>query len=532
MSDPGRPRTGPLVVVLACAAALVIGTHLWLTIARPDRAIFSFDSAEYALAARELLRTGVLATPFAYLALLPAGAHPPYPLVAGNPMLPLLQVPAFALFGVHAWVSLVPAVILYVVVVVLVGLLALEATGSVALAVVAGVALALQPQVLLVTADPLSEMVFSAPWTAALLLLVRGARRPRPLAVGALLGLAHLARPVLLPMIPAWLVGVALQAPRGKRLQHLARFAAGFAPFLVGLSAYYVATTGSPWSRAGGLMVLTGLGPGFGEHDVARQISPPAPLAWIRAHPQAFWEKLVRGSAAMLPRMLGLGGRVIGILFLVHLVRPGLDGRARFVLAFSVVALTALAVLTLPWALYLLPLVPVAVALGLAEAWRLARAARAPAWLAVALAAVLGAWYCARPTIAAWQAATASDRPVGRRLQEREMVAFGRALAARVPAGTIVCSDMAPWIAWYADRTSLVLPMSLAALDTARARWQVGAIVLTNEWDDHTRAAEPWPAVWEGRAPLPGWACHDTLVAGQLRALVLLPEASRDRDAR
>src|SRR5262249_50079521 len=103
-----RPRRGRLVAAVVGVAAILWAAHAWPTRVPPGRALFSFDSAEYALAGRELARTGVLATPYSYVGVLAPGVSPPYPLLAGHPLLPLLEAPVFRAFGAHAWGALVP----------------------------------------------------------------------------------------------------------------------------------------------------------------------------------------------------------------------------------------------------------------------------------------------------------------------------------------------------------------------------------------------------------------------------------------
>ncbi|MCE9626661.1 MAG: hypothetical protein K8R56_01945, partial [Candidatus Eisenbacteria bacterium] len=103
---PGLGRIATLTL-LAVGIALWL-VHAWITIAAPGRSLLSFDSAEYALAARDLVTTGRLTTPYSYVGALNEHLRPPYPLLAGHPLLPVLEAGVFKLFGAHAWGKLVP----------------------------------------------------------------------------------------------------------------------------------------------------------------------------------------------------------------------------------------------------------------------------------------------------------------------------------------------------------------------------------------------------------------------------------------
>src|SRR5262249_26876656 len=152
----------------------------WVGVRAPGRALFSYDSAQYALAGRELAEHGALATPYAYVGTLREGSPPPYPLLAGHPLVPLLLAPLFRLFGAHAWVSLLPVALAYLVTVLCAAELVLRSGGSPVLAGAVGAALAGTPLALANATDGLSEMPAAAAWTGAMLILARMRREPRP----------------------------------------------------------------------------------------------------------------------------------------------------------------------------------------------------------------------------------------------------------------------------------------------------------------------------------------------------------------
>lgn len=520
-----RPRSrGALLSALVLLAAAVGMFHAWWTIARVDRARFTYDSAQYALAARELVTTGRLATPYSYVGALREGVGPPYPLLAGHPLVPLLEAPVFALLGAEPWASLVPVMLCHLLAVVLAALLVLEVGGGPWIAGAVGAALAGSPAMLANATDGLSEMPFTAAWTAALLLLARLPRAPRPFALGVLLGVAHLARPVVAPTLPIWLVAAAWSAPRGARLRTAAFVGAGFLPLAGVLLLYKWGTTGQPFQDVGSIMLLAGLAPEFGTHDVARLLHPPDALAWIRAHPEALVAKLVRNLPAMASQALRLGGWATGLAFAWSVVRPVRDGRGPLRLAAggSLALLCGFCALTLARPHYLFPMLPAVVALGAVSLERILRSARLPVVAARVLVTALLLWSSWRILALEWSARRLDGGGTG--FTEREIVGLGTTVAGRLPPGAIVTSDMAPWVSWYARVPSVNLPMRFPDVAELRERHGIGAIVLTNQWLVTLPGNEAWRDVLEGRAPFPGWTTVSVVRSGRLRARVLVPE--------
>src|SRR5213075_3146023 len=198
-------------------AAVVLAVHLALTVAHVDRARFTFDSAEYAIAGRDLACTGRLTTPFAYPVLLRESGRPPFALVAGHPLTPLLDALLFRVAGPRPWLTLIPSALAYLVAIGLALRLARRVTGAATAAAIAA-ALAFSPMMLFYAAEGVSEMPFTALTLGAVLLLAGLRDRPRPFWLGVSLGLGHLARPVVLPLLPVWLAGAAwLAAPAQRR---------------------------------------------------------------------------------------------------------------------------------------------------------------------------------------------------------------------------------------------------------------------------------------------------------------------------
>ena len=182
MAQPAlENRLPPLAwVAMATGALALAAAHVRVSVLAPDAARFSFDSAEYALAGRAWLETGRLVTPFVHPAALAASPGPPYPLLVGHPLVPALDALAFAIAGATPTASLAPAVLAYVLTVLVTTRLALALSGSRVAGVGAGVAFAVSPWALRFASEGLSEMPFAACLTGALVLLWHLPDRPRP----------------------------------------------------------------------------------------------------------------------------------------------------------------------------------------------------------------------------------------------------------------------------------------------------------------------------------------------------------------
>jgi hypothetical protein len=311
MAHSDREARLPATVwwLLAIGAAALAYAHARITVVGPDAARFSFDSAEYALAGRMWLETGRLATPFVHPAALGSSPGPPYPLLVGHPLLPALDALAFALFGLDPLVTLLPAALAFVATVLLVAKLALALSGSRAAALGAAGSFALTPWSLRFASEGLSELPFTALLTAAFFVLWRLPERPRPWLLGVLLGLAQLTRPVAVPLLPAFALGVVVLSPPGQALAVSARTLLAFAPLAALTALYKWVAIGTPFAEVGGYLLLTGAAPEFVVSKLNRMTPPPDALAWIRAHPGEWIAKLVRNILSVSYGVWAQGGR-------------------------------------------------------------------------------------------------------------------------------------------------------------------------------------------------------------------------------
>lgn len=309
--DPAaRARLHPLVpaALAACSVAMVIA-HLQRTVFGPGAAWLTFDSAEYALAGRELAETGRLMTPFVHPATLHAGQHPPFPLLAGHPLVPVANAALFRIAGARPELTLVPAALAFVLLVTATAWLAFRVSRASGVALAAGLAVMLSPWTLRFASEGLSEIPFAALVTIGLALLADFPERPRPVALGVVLGLAHLTRPVLVPMLPAWALGIVLLAPPGARVGALGRTLLGFVPFGLALVAYKALALGSPFADVGGTLVLASLTPDLVVARLNRMMPPPEALPYLMAHPDQLLHKVLRSLPSLGYQVMDRLGR-------------------------------------------------------------------------------------------------------------------------------------------------------------------------------------------------------------------------------
>ncbi len=521
--EPRLPAT--VWWLLALGATALAYAHIRCTVMIPDAARFSFDSAEYALAGRTWLETGRLATPFVHPAALGASPGPPYPLIVGHPLVPALDALAFALFGQDPLVTLLPAVAGFVATVLLVARLALALSGSRAAALGAAGSFAVTPWALRFASEGLSEMPFTALLTASFLVLWRLPERPRPWLLGALLGLAQLTRPVALPLLPAFALGVLVLSPRGRALSFGARALLAFAPLAALIALYKWVAIGTPFAEVGGYLLLTGAAPEFVVAKLNRMTPPPDALAWIREHPGEWFAKLVRNVQSVGYGALWLSGRwpVVAAALTCALVALRGPARARgFVLAFASAALllTGLASATVADPRMLFPLLPVGLALGFAGIARALEAVGSGRRGLVAAAALGAVLLTLVPLAREWRQALAGGLAGRSEFRESEWRGLGLSVRPLLPEGGLVASDAAPWVAWFTRRPVTLVPLGPDALVSGPERLRPAAVVLTNEWLISRPGEEAWKVLFDRREPPAGFEFAGHVRSGRLEAVV------------
>jgi len=528
---PGRDNAGErgpglfLTVALILLSSLVLIAHYEITVERTDRAIFTFDSAEYAVAGRHLSRTGELRSPFVHPDALFGASAAPFPYMVGHPAVPVLNAVTFAALGERAALTLIPAGLSFILLVVLSAFFAFRLSGSRAVAAVAGCAIALHPVMLRYASEGLSEMPFMAAFIGALFLLWRMRDRPRPVLLGIVLGLAHLTRPMIVPLLPVWLAAAALMAGR-KRLGTVGRVLAGFLPFAVLLAVHKYMAAGDPFADIGPSRLLTDLSPDFVKYQMHRYISPPPPLEYILDHWDSFIGKIASNAPDMLRGAFTAAGTLTGFLFVIYLVSPAADRAEKFfraTLVLSVMITAALVTVTVPSTRYFDPFIPVYLVTVIAEMYVLIMSRGFRKFLVTGLIALVVAFFILRPTLVNWRYTLRLRQPDRGVFTESSWVEFGSRLREILPGDAVTTSDVAPWVSWYADLPSVLLPVTPAENDSLDSRIGLDAIVLTNEFILDQPGNEAWKETFDGERVLEGWRAADIIRFGKGRGVVLLP---------
>jgi len=534
MSTTPRP-TALAWWALALAVAVLATAHAWITVVRPGVERFTFDSAEYAVAGRAWLETGRLQTLFIYPAMLGGVPGPPFPLLAGHPLVPALDALVFAIAGPTPDATLVPSLLAFVACVLLVARLALALGGSSAAALGAAAAFAFSPWALGLACEGRSEMPFAALLTAAILLLWKQLETPRPLALGVVLGFAHLARPVVVPLLPAFALGVWLLTPPGRRARSCLLVLAGFLPLAALTALYRWAAAGSPFAGSGSYLLLAGVSPEWAMSRINRMTPPPDALAWIVARPVPFAGKVARGVVTVVSGAFArapLTGAFAVLAASLALVR----GSAARGFVLSLAAMAALLVLftaaTVASSRMLFPLLPAGVSLAFAGiAWltEMKPRLRRPVLAIVAALAVLGGgvplaryWHALRfgaPDTSAPATPPVPAEPLValRAAEWRDLFA---AVAPLLPREGLVASDVAPWIAWHMRRPTTIVPLEPSALLTGPRRLAPEAVVLTNEDLILLPLEGDWRRIFQSGEPPTGYRLAGRVHAGRLEAVV------------
>jgi hypothetical protein len=517
----------PLVMVLLTGAALWYAHALaWDLGGRSP--ILSYESAQVALAARELAWHGRLATPYALPIDLATHPDPPWPLSAVQPGLVLVEamilklVPARGITAgsdPRAWLTLVLPFVCYLTF----GAFSVLATRHllarhdpeaprwvrVGAPATVGLAAILDAQAQHFALSGVGEL----PATVLLLLvflgLALGAASELPLVLGVLLGLSGLFRANALWLVPLLALGAAWSAPAGRRLRSGGLVFAGAVLPLVPWWIYKWRAFGSPaW-------------------DVARF------ELWDHVQDRSWFELLHRAEIPELPR----GAHAVGLLAakagtnLARLLPPLLTGprglwlgalacwpftrtgaeaddgshaRARPLAAAAVVLLGGLALDTLassvgsPLLREVFPTRVLAELAGILALWSLLQRVPGTSPRQRAVACVLAAllalgWGTWTTRLAqAESRATSFERGVP---SSPSLTALSIALREVLAPGETVMSNLGPALAWQTNHPVIHLAYSPQDVAACRARHDFHHVLLVFRSAD--RAWQPWQEIVE-----------------------------------
>jgi hypothetical protein len=511
----------PLVVVMVAGAALwYLHAIAWDLGGRSP--ILSYDSAQYALAARELSWHGRFATPYALPVDLVSHRDPPWPLSAVQPGLVLIEAFIFKVWPVfgarvgsdpRAWLTLIPAFVSYL----MLGAGAVLGTrhlliryapdASRALRVCGpltlGLMVLLDPEAQHFAVTGLTEMPFTVVLLGALLGLARGAGAEYPLVFGLLLGVGGLLRANMLWLVPLFALGSAWSAPPARRARVLALVLAGFALPLAPWWLYKWRAFGSPawdlsrftiWDQVDGRTW-------FQLYHRTQVPELPHAADGVRLLAAKLAGNLARLGPSLLegPRGLWLGALVA---WLFTRPRPALAAAGAVALAGLALNLIA-ACLSIPWLRYVFPSRVLAEAAGLIALWALLQripgvTPRMRGALTVVAAALALGWGVWLSVLAQGEARmTSRERGVP---TSRTLTSLSIALNGTLQPGETLMSNLGPALAWQTNHPVIHLAYTPADVPACRRRHDFRHILLV--FRDAERA---WP-FWQETVERPGFA--------------------------
>jgi hypothetical protein len=505
-------------VLLAAAYAWWLHAKAWDLGGRSP--ILSYDTAQYALAARELAWRGDLATPYALPIDLATHASPPWPLSVVQPGLVLFEAAVFKLVPAsgaqagpdpRAWLTLILPFCCF-----------LMLTASLAMAVrhlfrrwwpeappwaiagaglVLGLGFALDPEAQHFATGGFTELPFTLGLLFGFLGLALEAPVERPLVFGLLLGLAGLFRANMLGLAPIFALAGAWCAPPPRRLATLALVLAGFALPLLPWWFYKWRAFGSPGWDLTRYVVWDGV-QGRTWFSLYHQAALPQVPGGAQA-PAMLLGKALRNVPTLLgqmlsgPRGLWLGG-LTGWLLLARPPRPLVAAGVMALLAAAVGLATA--AVSIPWLRFLFPTRILVEPMGLLALWALitrippgsvsVAMRRTLLVVAAALALGWGAWSTARGLEEA--RATSRERGVP---ASTSLTSLSILLSNDVAPGEPLMSNLGPSLAWQTNHPVIHLALTPDDVEACRRRLDFHHIVLVFRSDQ--RAWAGWSEIVE-----------------------------------
>ncbi len=564
----------PLIVLVLIAAA----GALWIVHARAwdlggRSPVLSFDTAQYAVAARELATHGRLATPFALPLELDHHPQPPWPLAVVQPGLVLVEaalfrwvppevrwlgapVARFARPDEIEWLVLPLPLLCYIALAALLAVFTfrvlarrttLRGPARAAAALAVAGAYLLDPEAQHLSVGGFTEPPFTLGMAVAIASIATGFAVRRPLLFGLLLGLAGAFRGTMLWLAPLLAVAAA-HAATERRGRVIAWSLIGYALPLLPWWLYKWHTFGSPAWDLSALAVWDGV---QGRTWFTLTHLPEAPLVPHGAAAAVLLAaKVVRQLPGLVLALFG-GARavLVGALALWCVVvwrDPGerpLRAAALGILA-CLAALLLTAAIGVPWYRYVHPARVLAQAAGLLALWSLiARIPdSSPAFrraLAIALAAIV--------LVSAAFESRAGLAEVRRGLEARgtpsvlTLLQITVLLNREIPAGEPVMSNLGPELAWEVRRPVVHLALTPADVDACRRHLDLHHVLLVFRDPAHAWAgwnevvARPQQAVrnpeWNFRR-VRAWRSPDGFSFVWLECGPLQPRFARAGDAR
>lgn len=501
----------PVVPLLLAAAA-----GLWLLHAKAwdlggRSSVLGYDTAQYAIAARELAFHGHFATPFALPIELVHRADPPWPLAVVQPGLVLFEGLVFKLVppsgpmassDARAWLTLFLPFTSFLLIV---GALAIgvwhlfrlyrpdadgfERRGA---AIALGLMFALDPEAQHFAIGGFTEVPFTTGMLFAVLGLALGRAKDVPLAYGVVLGLTGLFRANMLWLGPLFMLGATALAAPGRRLATLAWVVVGFALPLAPWWLYKWREFGDPGWDLSRFTVWDHVG---GRDWFSLFHLPEMPVLPRGAHALRL---LAAKVAHNLPVLLldmsqGLRGLWAGAIVLwLLIVRPP---RPLAIAALVVLGAAAFGVLaaaaSIPWLRYLFPTRVLLECTGMLALWALiaglpglsARQQRTLQTAVAILALGWGGWQTMRGLAEARATSVERGVPTSSTFTELSVL-----MNQELHPGEVVMSNLGPALAWQSLHPVLHLALTPGDVEACRRRHDFRVILLAFREPDRA-----WP---------------------------------------
>jgi hypothetical protein len=504
---------------------LVTGTILWLVHAKAwdlggRSPILNYDSAQYALAARELAWHGRLATPFALPIELVTHASPPWPLSVVQPGVVLFEALVFKLVPARGAIAgsdpraLLTLVLPFCCFLFMGAALALsvrylfgrwwpDAPDEVRIgaALVLGLSFLLDAEGQHFAVSGLTELPFTVGLLFAFLGLALQVPGERPVAYGLVLGITGLFRANMLWLAPLLILGGSWSAPEGRRMRTLAIVVLAFMAPLAPWWIYKWITFGSPAWDLTRFVVWDGVEgrSWFSLYHLPELPDLPHGAQAVQLLMAKVTRNVPRLAVAMLsgPRGLWLGGLAGWLL----IVRPPRPLAAAGIAALAAAALgVASAAVSVPWLRYLFPTRVIVEPIGILALGALiahltretvSQRGRHIVFAAIAaLALAWGVWCTTRGNDEARE--TAKQRGVP---SSATITALSIALNDRLAPRETVMSNLGPALAWQSLHPVLHVSYTPGDVSACRRRLEFRHILLV--FREGQRAWPGWVEVFE-----------------------------------
>jgi len=497
-----------LVLLVAGCALWVLHAESWSLGRRSP--VLSYDTAQVALAARELAFHGRLATPYALPLELARHPQPPWPLAIVQPGLVIVEAAVFRLAPAELkiggrsyaqwrrpdqveWLVIPIVFACYLMCAILLALATskllrrhadIDDRMRMAAASVVGLAFLLDPEAQHFGVGGFTELPFTCGLVAALAQLALDRAPRRPFLYGLLLGVTGAFRVNMLWLAPVLVIATIALTPRESRARVAAWTVLGFALPLGPWWIYKWLAFGSPAWDLGRYVIWDGV---QGRTWFTLNHLPEPPHL-----PQGFEAvRLIAGKTLRnLPGLLlaaGAGPRALWLGALVAWVALARGRRTLRIAGATTLAVFGLGLLAaaigFPWLRYAFPGRVVMEAAGVLALWGLiamATPARiAPRWAPLLRAgvAVLALSWGALQTAAGNEETRGSSAARGVP-GTQTLLQITVLMNREIPAGEPVMSNLGPTLAWHAKRPVVHLALAPEDLEACRRRLDFRNVLL------------------------------------------------------